>query len=228
MDDGKDFKIRREKAVNALIDEGILHSPKVIKAMQNVPREEFLPKNIIEQAYIDMPLPIGFGQTISAIHMTAIMAEALELDEGQRILEVGAGSGYNAAVLSEIISPKDSVRPGHVYTIEIVSELAESSRRNLERLGFGETVTIICGDGSAGYPPHAPYDRILVTAAAPSIPKPLIEQLKMDGLLVIPVGGLYFFQELLKIRKDVDGKISTKNLGGVAFVPLTGRCGWTI
>jgi len=224
----KGFEIHREMAVKALITEGILRSPKVIRAMRNVPREEFLPKTLREQAYVDMPLPIGFGQTISALHMVAIMAEALELDVGQKILEIGAGSGYHAAILAEIVSPHEIERPGHVYTIEIVPELAEFARGNLERLGYGESVTVVCGDGSVGYSEHAPYDRILVTAAAPSVPKPLIEQLKVGGLLIIPIGSVYFFQELLKVRKESEAKTSTKSLGGVAFVPLTGKYGWTI
>ena len=226
MIDEERFENNRERLVNDLIAEGLLRSPNVIRAMQTVPREEFLPEPVKDQAYADLPLPIGFGQTISAPHMVAIMAEALELDVGQKILEVGTGSGYHAAVLAEIVSPKDCEKQGHVYTTEIVIGLAKSAKKTLERLGYAERVTVICGDGSMGYATCAPYDRVLVTASAPTIPKPLIEQLKIGGLLIIPVGGLHFFQELVKIRKESETKTSSKNLGGVAFVPLTGKYGW--
>jgi len=158
--------------------------------------------------------------------MVSIMNEALELEVGHRVLEVGAGSGWHASTIAEIVAPTDTPKEkwGHVYTVEIIPELAELARKNVEKAGYGDRITIICGDGSMGYPEKAPYDRILVTAAAPDIPKPLIEQLKNGGILVIPVGGIYFYQALVRAIKR-DGKIIEENLGGVAFVPLTGKYG---
>jgi len=155
------------------------------------------------------------------------MDEVLELEVGNKVLEVGAGCGWHAATVAEIIAPSDMPREkwGHVYTVEIVSQLADLARTNIEKAGYGDRITIICGDGSLGYVEMAPYDRILVTAAAPDVPKPLIEQLKNGGVLVLPVGGVYLYQTLLRIRKR-DGKITEENLGGVAFVPLTGRHGY--
>jgi protein-L-isoaspartate(D-aspartate) O-methyltransferase len=158
--------------------------------------------------------------------MVSIMNEALELEVGNRVLEVGAGSGWHASTIAEIVAPTDTPKEkwGHVYTVEIIPELAELARKNVEKAGYGDRITIICEDGSMGYPEKAPYDRILVTAAAPDTPKPLIEQLKNGGILVIPVGGIHFYQTLVRVRKR-DGKITEENLGGVAFVPLTGKHG---
>lgn len=162
--------------------------------------------------------------------MVAIMNEALELEVGHKVLEVGSGSGWHASTIAEIVAPSDAPREGwgHVYTIEIIPELAEFAKRNIERAGYGDRVTVICGDGSLGYPKMAPYDRILVTAAAPSIPAPLIEQLKPGGVMVIPVGEVGFYQTLLRVKKMIDGKIIEEDLGGVAFVPLVGRYGHKI
>jgi len=159
--------------------------------------------------------------------MVAIMNEALQLEVGHKVLEIGAGSGWHAATIAEIVAPNDAPRSewGHVYTVEIIESLADFARKNIMRAGYGDRVTIICADGSMGYPEKAPYDRILVTAAAPEIPPPLIEQLKPGGIMLIPVGSMYFFQNLIKVTKSVNGKISRENLGGVAFVPLTGRYG---
>jgi len=150
------------------------------------------------------------------------MDEVLELEVGNKVLEIGAGCGWHAATVAEIVAPKE--KWGHVYTVEIVSHLVDLARRNIGKAGYSDRVSIICGDGSLGYGEMAPYDRILVTAAAPDIPKPLIEQLKSGGVLVIPVGGVYLYQTLLRIRKQ-DGRIVEENLGGVAFVPLTGKYG---
>jgi len=161
--------------------------------------------------------------------MVSIMDEALELEVGHKVLEVGAGSGWHASTIAEIVAPIDKPKEewGHVYTVEIVPELAEFSRKNVEKTGYGNRVTIICGDGSEGYPMKAPYDRVLVTAASPDIPKPLVEQLKAGGVLVIPVGGIYLYQSLLRVRK-VNRKLVHENLGGVAFVPLTGKHGYKL
>ena len=159
--------------------------------------------------------------------MVSIMNEALQLEVGHKVLEIGAGCGWHAATIAEIIAPKDAPRSewGHVYTVEIVQGLADFARKNIMNAGYNDRVTIICADGSVGYAEKAPYDRILVTAAAPDVPKPLIEQLKPNGIMLIPVGSVYLFQSLIKITKGVNGKTREENLGGVAFVPLTGRYG---
>jgi len=161
--------------------------------------------------------------------MVSIMDEALELEVGHEVLEIGAGSGWHASTIAEIVAPTGTPKRewGHVYTVEIVTELAEFARKNIEKAGYGDRITVICGDGSEGYAEKAPYDRVLVTAAAPDVPKPLIEQLKSGGVLVIPVGGIYFYQTLLRVRKE-DGKIVRENLGGVAFVPLVGKHGYKL
>lgn len=161
--------------------------------------------------------------------MVAIMDEALELEVGHRVLEVGAGSGWHASTVAEIVAPTGAPVEnwGHVYTLEIVSNLSEFARKNMERAGYSDRVTVICGDGSEGYPKEAPYDRILVTAAAPRIPRPLTEQLKSGGVLVIPVGGIYLYQTLVRVRKK-DGRITEENMGGVAFVPLVGKHGYKV
>jgi len=161
--------------------------------------------------------------------MVSIMDEALELEVGHGVLEIGAGSGWHASTIAEIVAPTDTPKRewGHVYTVEIVPELAEFARKNIEKAGYGDRITIICADGSEGYAEKAPYDRVLVTAAAPDVPKPLMEQLRNGGVLVIPVGGIYFYQTLLRIRKK-DGKIVKENLGGVAFVPLVGKHGYKL
>ena len=158
--------------------------------------------------------------------MVSIMDEALELEVGQHVLEIGSGSGWHASTIAEIIAPTGTPKEewGHVYTIEIVTELAESARKNIENAGYGDRVTVVCGDGSKGYPEEAPYDRVLVTAAAPDVPQRLIDQLRTGGVLVVPVGGVYLYQRLLRVRKSA-GEIVQENLGGVAFVPLTGKYG---
>lgn len=153
--------------------------------------------------------------------MVAIMNEALELRIGNKVLEVGAGSGYHAATVAEQIGPQ-----GHVYTVELVPELVRVARSNLDRAGYSDRVTLVEGDGSLGCPNRAPYDRIIVTAAAPKIPQPLVAQLQPGGILIIPVGGRMFPQELIKVRKDEKRRIEQTSLGGVAFVPLIGKEGF--
>ena len=161
--------------------------------------------------------------------MVSIMNEALELEVGQKVLEVGAGSGWHACTVAEIVAPSNMSKEewGHVYTIEILPSLAEFAKRNIAKAGYEDRVTVICKDGSEGYEEEAPYDRILVTAAAPSIPEPLKRQLKPGGVMVIPVGEVGFYQVLMRVRK-IDGKIVEENLGGVAFVPLVGKYGHKI
>jgi protein-L-isoaspartate(D-aspartate) O-methyltransferase len=216
-----------EKLIDSLTRKGILRSPKVIKAMRTVPRTRFLSPDAQNHSATDTPLPIGYGQTISAPHMVAIMNEALQLETGQKVLEIGAGSGWHAATIAETIAPQDAPRSewGHVYTVEINQNLADTAKKNIMNTGYNDRVTIIVADGSKGYPEKAPYDRIFVAAAAPDVPKPLIDQLKAGGIMLIPVGSASLFQTLLKITKGMDGELKEENLGGVAFVPLTGEHG---
>ena len=157
------------------------------------------------------------------------MNEALELDVGHKVLEVGAGCGWHASTVAEVVAPSDMPKEkwGHVYTVEIVPRLAELARRNIMRNGYGDRVTVVCGDGSEGYRDSAPFERILVTAAAPYVPPPLKEQLKPSGVMVIPVGSVGFYQTLLRLRK-IDSKVLEEDLGGVAFVPLVGKHGHKI
>ena len=216
-----------EKLIDTLVKEGVLRSPRVISTMRLVPREMFLPENMRAYAAVDTPLPIGFGQTASAPHMVSIMNEALQLEVGNKVLEVGAGSGWHAATIAELVAPSGAPRSeyGHVYTVEIVQDLADFARKNIMKTGFGDRVTIVSGDGSVGFAEKAPFDRVLVTAAAPDVPEPLVEQLKSGGIMLIPVGSASLFQSLVKIVKGNDGKVKQENLGGVAFVPLTGKYG---
>ena len=159
--------------------------------------------------------------------MVSIMDEALKLEVGHKVLEVGAGSGWHAATIAEIVAPLDAPRSewGRVYTVEIVQALADNARKNIMTTGYADRVTVINVDGSKGYAVKAPYDRVVVTAAAPKVPEPLVDQLKPGGVMLIPVGSVSLFQTLLKITKGLDGKIKQENIGGVAFVPLTGEHG---
>lgn len=217
---GDIYENERERLIRRLIDTGYISSQPVIEAMRKVPRHLFVPERLKLYAYDDRPLPIGAGQTISAPHMVGMMTELLNLNLGMKVLEIGAGSGYHSAVIAEIIG-----EAGHVYTIDRIPELVENAKRNLALTGYSKLVTVIASDGSKGYQQKAPYDRILVTAGAPEIPKPLREQLKIEGIIVIPVGG-YTLQDLIvAIKKDQD-KFDVKNRGPCAFVPLVGEYGW--
>ncbi len=185
----------------------------VMTAMGRVPRHEFVPEDLRQHAYENRPLPIGLGQTISQPYIVALMTDLLGCGSGDKVLEVGTGSGYQAAVLAELV--------GHVYTIEIVPELGEGARETLERLDY-RNVTVRVGDGYLGWPEHAPFDGIIVTAAPSEVPPPLVEQLKVGGRMVIPVGEPWTGQSLLLLEKQPDGTLSRKNVLPVAFVPLTG------
>jgi len=216
----RDFRERRRELVEELVRGGILKNEKVIKAMLAVPREEFVPANYRDYAYNDSPLPIGYGQTISAPHMVAIMTQALDPELGNKVLEVGTGSGYQAAVLAEIVGEL-----GHIWTIERIKELVEFAKNNLGRLSYLKRVTVIHGDGSLGYSAAAPYDRIMVTAAAPEIPGVLLKQLKIGGRLVAPVGNRYF-QRLVIVTKESNGKVKQEYSIPCVFVPLVGKYGF--
>lgn len=214
-----------EYLVDRLKRRGYMKTESMERAFRTVPREEFVPKSVRKHAYRDTPLSIGLGQTISAPHMCVIMCEGLNLQEGLRVLEIGAGSGYHAALCAEMVAPPDSTNPGHVFTVEIVEGLIDFAKENLIRAGYSDRVTLIHGDGGIGLPEEAPFDRILVAAAAPLIPTPLVEQLRPGGIMLIPVGSRGFYQELMLVEKDLDSKITKRSWGGVAFVPLTGEYG---
>jgi protein-L-isoaspartate(D-aspartate) O-methyltransferase len=188
-----------------------VRDPATLSAMGAVPRHEFVPKRIQRSAYEDYPLPIGLDQTISQPYIVAFMTEALMLEPGDRVLEIGTGSGYQAAVLAEITD--------EVFSIEILCELEERARRDLDRLGY-TSVKTKCGDGYRGWPEHAPFDAVIVTAAPDHVPHFLVEQLKVGGRLVIPVGSQY--QELIRLTKTNDG-VERERLIGVRFVPMTGE-----
>jgi len=221
-----DYEEKRSKLVESLTKRAFLTKPSVIKAMLKVPRHKFLPKGAVESAYIDSPLSIGIGQTISAPHMNAMMCELLELTEGERVLEIGTGSGYHAALCAELVAPEHSKNPGHVYTIERHKELADKAEESLINTGYGEIVTVIHGDGTLGYPQEAPFDKILVTASSPKkVPPPLKKQLRNGGILCIPAGSKEWGQDLYIISKK-DNKFNSKRVTGVRFVPLIGEWGF--
>lgn len=206
----RDFMRRRTAMVFDQIQGRGISDTAVIGAMKRVERHRFVPRELVDLAYSDQPLPIGLEQTISQPYIVGLMTELLSLKRSDRVLEIGTGSGYQAAVLAEIV---DSV-----WTIEILEALASSARQRLETLGYSN-VQVRCGDGYAGWPEHAPFDCIIVTAAAEEIPSPLLDQLKDGGRMVIPVGATFSIQSLFLVEKH-DGMITKKNIAAVRFVPL--------
>jgi protein-L-isoaspartate(D-aspartate) O-methyltransferase len=213
------FEEQRARLVESLKRRGYISTISVEAAMLRVPREEFLPESIRDDAYVDTPLPIGDRQTVSAPHMVAIMVEHLDLRPGMKVLEIGAGSGYHAAVCAEIVGQE-----GHIYTVERISSLSSFAEANLKKTGYASVVTVIFGDGTKGLPEHAPYDRIFVAAGAPYIPPPLTEQIAEGGRLLVPVGGR-FYQDLIRIEKR-GAELKKESLGGCVFVPLIGEHGY--
>jgi len=206
----------RNDLIKMLMAEKLLRSRRVIKAFEDVPRENFLPDSLKGLAYSDTPLPIPGGQTISAPHMVAVMSEYLDVKANHKILEIGTGSGYQAAILSRM-----ALR-GKVYTLEVVLELTDFAKKNLA--GY-KNVRVFSGDGSIGLPEYVPYDRIIATAGCPGIPRPWMDQLKEGGKIVAPVGGMYE-QRLILVEKK-DGKILETDLNfPCVFVPLRGLYGW--
>ncbi|MGR3311350.1 MAG: protein-L-isoaspartate(D-aspartate) O-methyltransferase [Candidatus Brocadiales bacterium] len=187
---------------------------KVLDTMRTVPRHLFVPKGYEKSGYVDRPVPIGHGQTISQPYIVALMTELLGVDSDSVALEVGTGSGYQAAVLSKIVKK--------IYTIEIIKELGAKAKKRLEELKYSN-VEVKIGDGYYGWPEHAPFDVIIVTAAANHIPPPLIQQLKPGGRMAIPVGNVFQVQNLMLVMKDKDEKITVKNMLPVRFVPLLGK-----
>lgn len=192
---------------NALAD-------RVMQAMADVPRDEFVPKSYLAAAFDNGPLPIGHGQTISQPYIVALMTDLLELEADDIVLEIGTGSGYQTAILSQLCK--------QVYTVEYIAALADMAKARFARLGY-TNIESMTGNGYDGWPEHAPYDGIIVTAAASHIPKPLIEQLKPGGRMVIPIGRPHLYQELTLVTKDKDDELNIKDVLGVAFVPLQGE-----
>jgi protein-L-isoaspartate(D-aspartate) O-methyltransferase len=211
LDISREIMLSRDLAGRGIYD------PKVLAAMRQVPREEFVPAELKEQAYGDYPLPIEEGQTISQPYIVAYMAECLELSPDDRVLEIGTGSGYSAAVLSRIAA--------EVYTVERFDSLALSARERLRRLGY-DNISIFVADGTLGWPGLAPFDAIIVTAGAPRVPKPLLEQLAVGGRLVLPVGPDRLGQTLIRVRRNDEDEYMEERLLAVQFVPLVGAEGW--
>ncbi len=210
------FTKQRKQLVSSLKTEGIIKSQSVEKAFLDVPREKFVPKYLKIQAYRDTPLLIGSDQTISAPHMVAIMCEVLDLEEGQKVLEIGAGSGYHAAIVSKIVGNK-----GHVFSIERFESLAQKAKQNLKSAKINN-VTVEIGDGSLGLEKYSSYDRIYVTCASPTLPPPLIKQTKENGKILIPLGDKYCVLRLFEKKGE---EILQKDFGGCVFVPLIGKYG---
>ncbi|MCX9074429.1 MAG: protein-L-isoaspartate(D-aspartate) O-methyltransferase [Candidatus Methanoperedens sp.] len=208
-----EFETQKNRMIEGLRQYGI--GERVLDAMNRVPRHLFVPERQQKNAYADYPLPIGWNQTISAPHMVAIMCDLLDIQDGMKVLEIGAGSGYHAAMMGVLAGS------GHVYAVEVIAPLASFAMENLRKAGI-TNVTVIVEDGSLGLPRFAPYDRISVAAASPEILKTLTDQLKTGGKLVIPVGKYY--QELYLVTKTDGLKKEAK--GGVVFVPLTGEKGF--
>jgi protein-L-isoaspartate(D-aspartate) O-methyltransferase len=201
----------RDPMVREQIESRGITNARVLAAMTKVPRHEFVPEHLAGAAYEDHPLPIGYNQTISQPYIVALMTDLLQLQPGAKVLEVGTGSGYQAAILAEV--------GAQVYSLEILEPLAKTSAELLHRLGY-TSVQVKQGDGYLGWPEHAPYDAIIVTAAADHVPPPLVEQLKPGGRLVIPVGDGKAQQSLLLLEKDADGSVTSHNVASVLFVPL--------
>jgi len=201
--------------VAVLERDGYIRSEKVKRAFEIVDRANFVPEDKRAYAYFDEPLPIGWSQTISAPSMVAIMLELLQIEEGNKVLEIGTGSGYNACLMA--------CMGAEVITIERIPALRDFAKDNMKKCPCREKVKIFLGDGSIGFKREAPYDRIILTCGAPDIPPPLIEQLKPGGIMVIPLGGT-FFQELYVVKKE-KGRLMKKRWGEVAFVPLIGKYG---
>ena len=210
------FNERREErhrmVEEALLNQGIT-DPATVEAMRNVPRHLFMPARFSDMAYRNRPMPIGHQQTISQPTIVGKMTELLELESDDKVLEIGTGSGYQAAVLSEITP--------NVYTIEIVEPLAKQVRKRFEKLGY-HTIKTKIGDGYKGWEKHAPFDGIIITAAAPEIPQPLIDQLKPGGILVMPIGETDGIQFLTRIHKKQNGELEKERISAVRFVPMTG------
>jgi len=217
MDESDTFAVIRAEMVSNQIARRGLREPGLLQAFQQVPRHLFVPESLRAHAYEDRPLPIGMGQTISQPYIVALMTSLLGLKGGETILEIGTGSGYQSAILSRLA--------GTVYTIERVSELANLAKDRLTSLGYSN-VQVFCEDGSKGWPPAAPFDGILVTAAAAAAPQPLLGQLTDGGRLIAPVGNLY--GQMLQLWTRDKGRFDYQDIIPVSFVPLRGEFGWSL
>ncbi|HIM84119.1 MAG TPA: protein-L-isoaspartate(D-aspartate) O-methyltransferase [Candidatus Marinimicrobia bacterium] len=210
-DDTLFYQLLRQAMIeNQIIDRGV-SDERVIKAMNDVPRHLFVKESLRDLAYADGPLPIGHNQTISQPYIVAYMTEILQPDTHHIVLEVGTGSGYQAAILSKLVN--------HVYSIEIIPELGKEAANRLDKLGY-DNVTVKIGDGYNGWEEHSPFDRIIVTAAPEQIPKKLVDQLKSGGLMVLPVGKTSFGQDMRVVKKDKTGQVTTQETIPVRFVPM--------
>jgi len=209
----------KSQLIEHLIKSNHLRSVAVERAFMKVKRENFIPEDQKGMTYYDIPLSIPAGQTISAPSMIATMLELAELQPDTKVLEIGTGSGYNAALLAEIVGQEN------ITTVERLPELAKFARENLEKSGY-DKIKIVIGDGSLGYKDDAPYDRIIVTASSPKISQKWVDQVKPRGLIVAPVGGRHFYQELAVARKSSEGKMNELKHGGCVFVPLVGEYAW--
>ncbi len=218
MNQDNGFELQRASMVDYQLRARGIGSPLVLEAMGRVPRERFIPERMKDCAYDDGPLPIGAGQTISQPYIVALMTEALDLEGGERVLDIGTGSGYAAAVLGCIAS--------EVFSIERVRELADRAARTLAAEGF-DNVRVRCGDGTIGWSEHQPFDGIIVAAGAPAVPDSLKHQLAVGGHLVIPVGSEHSVQSLERITRLGENEFRTEDLGAVRFVPLIGEQGWS-
>lgn len=218
MNQDNGFELQRASMVDYQLRARGIGSPLVLEAMGRVPRERFIPERMKDCAYDDGPLPIGAGQTISQPYIVALMTEALDLEGGERVLDIGTGSGYAAAVLGCIAS--------EVFSIERVRELADRAARTLAAEGF-DNVRVRCGDGTIGWSEHQPFDGIIVAAGAPAVPESLKHQLAVGGHLVIPVGSEHSVQSLERITRLTENEFRTEDLGAVRFVPLIGEQGWS-
>ncbi|MBW1971623.1 MAG: protein-L-isoaspartate(D-aspartate) O-methyltransferase [Deltaproteobacteria bacterium] len=207
------FKTLRHKMIEKDIKARGINNPRVLAAMEKVPRHLFVPKNMMKHAYEDRPLPIGHGQTISQPYIVALMTQLLDVKPGEKVLEIGTGSGYQAAVLAELTDK--------VYTIEILEPLAKEAEKRLNKLGY-DNVKVKVGDGFFGWKEYAPFDAIIITCAAPKVPPKLVEQLKDGGRILLPLGENLFYQNLTLVTKK-NGKLKYKYLSGVVFVPMTGK-----
>ena len=205
------YEVKRKSMVEDQIEKRGVKDEDVLMAVRKVEREKFVPKKYIDLAYSDRPLPIGYKQTISQPYIVAYMTEQLQVEKSHKILEIGTGSGYQAAVLAELSN--------HIFTIEIIPELAEGSDKVLKELGY-ENITVRSGDGYKGWPEEAPFDRIIVTAAPEKIPEKLVEQLGPNGRMILPVGESIFAQYLWLVQKDNEGIVTKEKILAVRFVPM--------
>jgi protein-L-isoaspartate(D-aspartate) O-methyltransferase len=242
-----EFNQIKQKLLEYYVTMNYAKSQLCINAFERVARSLYVPDNQKSHSYNDSPLPIGHGQTISAPHMAFMECDALDIKPGEKILEIGSGSGYHASIAAEMCAPSSnrpdgwepltehydesvydqySSEPGSVTTIERLKPLVSFAKENIEKAGYSDRIKVLHGDGTMGFEEEAPYDKILVTAAGPEIPETLKQQLKPEGRLIIPVGSKNFYQELIVMTRQDNGKWHQRNIGGVVFVPLIGKYGF--